>query len=231
MTDPDFAPPIAHVAAGVDREDIRRMRYDALFGDPHPAAYVVGPGDELEDVTGADVYRVLDADGDAACLVVVREDLALGDKYHTIPELYEHRRKLTAVLATIAAIDDDSWRSKRHHPDDGPMFDGSFIVGIEMPTGPITYHYPLSSWDEFAAVPELEHAPKWDGAGPGETLTRLADLTAHLKAALDEGRAARQQAREAADAAVQSAEVETVTHWPHGGCCTDIVAAEEEQAG
>ena len=104
---------------------------------------------------------------------------------------------LTAVLATIGAVNGDSWRSKLHHPEDGPMFDGSFIVGIELPAGPITYHYPLDSWDEFAAVEVVEHAPKWDGAGPAETLTRLADFTAHLKTAIDEGREVQGQAREA----------------------------------
>jgi hypothetical protein len=104
----------------------------------------------------------------------------ISDGYHTFGELYDHRRALTAVLATVAA--DDSWRSKAHHPDDEPMFEGGyFIVGIELPTGTITYHYKLSHWDDFAAVPELEHAPKWDGAGPDETVSRLLELARMAK--------------------------------------------------
>jgi hypothetical protein len=99
------------------------------------------------------------------------------DGFHTFGELYDHRRALTAVLAAGAASAGDAWRSKAHHPDDSPMFDGGyFIVGIELPTGTITYHYKLSHWDDFAAVPELDHAPKWDGALPGETVTRLLTL-------------------------------------------------------
>jgi len=96
----------------------------------------------------------------------------LTDGFHTMEELYDHRRALTAALATERA--DIAWRSKAHHPDDGPMFEGGyFIVGIDTPAGTITYHYKLSHWDEFAEVPELLHAPKWDGAQPGDTVTRL----------------------------------------------------------
>jgi hypothetical protein len=153
------------------------------------------------------IVVVVSAAGDVYRTIVVPPGYEVSDGHHTFDELYDHRRKLTAVLATIAAVNDDAWRSKLHHPDDGPMFDGSFIVGIELPAGPITYHYPLDSWDEFAAVAVLEHAPKWDGAGPPETLVRLADFADNLKKAIDEGRAVQEQARTAADAAVAAAEV------------------------
>lgn len=107
---------------------------------------------------------------------------AVSDGYHTIGDLYDHRRALTAVLAASAASAGDSWRSKEHHPEDSPMFEGSFIVGINLPIqGTITYHYNLEHWDDFAAVPELEHAPKWDGAGADDTVTRLLGV-AHLVA-------------------------------------------------
>lgn len=94
------------------------------------------------------------------------------DGYHTFGELYDHRRALTAALCKALTV--DSWRSKAHHPDDGPMFEGGyFVVGINLPTGTITYHYKLSHWDDFAGVVELEHAPKWDGAPPDATVHRL----------------------------------------------------------
>lgn len=104
------------------------------------------------------------------------------DGHHTFTELYAHRRALTAALAAGAAVAEDAWRSKAHHPDDDPMFDGCFIVGIELPTGTITYHYKIEFWDDFATVPELEHAPKWDGAGPDETITRLLGAVATFAA-------------------------------------------------
>jgi hypothetical protein len=105
----------------------------------------------------------------------------VSDGYHTFGELYDHRRALTAVLAAHAASTPEpaAWRSKAHHPDDSPMFEGGyFIVGIELDTGTITYHYKLKHWDDFAAVPEVEHAPKWDGAAPADTVTRLLKLAA-----------------------------------------------------
>lgn len=99
----------------------------------------------------------------------------LTDGFHTMEELYDHRRALTAALFAERA--DISWRSKAHHPDDSPMFEGGyFVVGIDLPFGAtITYHYKLSHWDDFAGVPELPHAPKWDGATPADTVTRLLD--------------------------------------------------------
>lgn len=112
----------------------------------------------------------------------------VSDGYHTMSELYDHRCALTAVLSTIGAIGGDSWRSKAHHPDDGPMFDGYFIVGIDLPAGPITYHYPLSDWERFAAVQVLEHAPKWDGHDSGDVVDRLLDFSRHLhRASLELG--------------------------------------------
>lgn len=110
---------------------------------------------------------------------LVFKDNAPGDTsdgFHTFNELYDHRRALTAVLAGLAAYASDAaWKSKAHHPDDSPMFEGGyFIIGIDLPQrGVITYYYKLKHWDDFATVPELEHAPKWDGATPADTVTRL----------------------------------------------------------
>lgn len=61
------------------------------------------------------------------------------------------------------------------------MFEGYFIVGIALPAGLITYHYELEHWDDFAATPEREHAPKWDGATPDDTVRLLLE-TARLVA-------------------------------------------------
>jgi hypothetical protein len=120
---------------------------------------------------------------DPAGQVVRTFDLDTGesasDGFHTFDELYDHRRALTAVMAAYAAQmpKPAAWRSKAHHPDDSPMFEGGyFIVGIELDTGTITYHYKLTHWDDFAAVPELDYAKKWDGASPADSVTRLLDL-------------------------------------------------------
>jgi hypothetical protein len=100
----------------------------------------------------------------------------ISDGYHTFGELYDHRRALTAALA-FSLSRSASWRSKAHHPDDDPMFEGGyFIVGIDLPgVGTVTYHYKLSHWDDFRHIRELEHAPKWDGAPPSDTVHRLLD--------------------------------------------------------
>jgi hypothetical protein len=127
-------------------------------------------------------YTVETKGGRTTRIEVVANHVEISDGYHTMNELYDHRRALTAVLAASAATAGDSWRSKRHHPDDAPMFEGGyFIVGIELPTGTITYHYELGYWDDFATVPELEHAPKWDGAPPSATVDRLLELVRTMR--------------------------------------------------
>lgn len=102
------------------------------------------------------------------------------DGYHTFDELYDHRRALTAALAEMVTrfvwMDQSAWRSRNHHPLDSAIYDGYFIVGIDLPTGTVTYHYNNQYWDDFKNVPEVEHAPKWDGAGPEATVTRLIDF-------------------------------------------------------
>ena len=47
-------------------------------------------------------------------------------------------------------------------------------MGIDLPAGTITYHYDLEDWDLFHCK-ELDRAPKWDGAKPEDTVTRLLD--------------------------------------------------------
>lgn len=102
------------------------------------------------------------------------------DGYHTFRELYDHRRALTAALAELLTrfvwAGQSAWRSREHHPADSEIYPGHFIVGIELPNGTVTYHYANQYWDDFQNVPELDHAPKWDGAGSPESVTRLIDF-------------------------------------------------------
>jgi hypothetical protein len=96
----------------------------------------------------------------------------VSDGYHTFDELYMHRLALTVVLFT--ANRRHAWKSKQHHPDGDPMFGGFFIVGMDLPDGTvITYHYKLEYWDLFERVPEITHAPAWDGHSPNDVIDRL----------------------------------------------------------
>lgn len=102
----------------------------------------------------------------------------VSDGYHTFGELYDHRRALTAAL--LKCNRDISWRSKAHHPDDKPMFEGYFVVGIDLPTGQISYHYKLDHWEDFHGIPIFKHAPKYDGHTPELTVERLIDWDGEL---------------------------------------------------
>lgn len=71
------------------------------------------------------------------------------DGYHTFDELYHHRAVLFSVI--VAMFRGRSWKSLHHH--DGTMYDGMFIVGIDTPAGPATYHYDVEPyWDKISFV-------------------------------------------------------------------------------
>jgi hypothetical protein len=104
--------------------------------------------------------------------------------YHTPHELYQHRYELYRALVFSSPYRLRAWRSKLHA--DGTMFDNSFIVGINLgklkspERRDITYHLPLSWWDKFEGVIELDNAPEYDGATPEEGLERLAAYVDYL---------------------------------------------------
>lgn len=96
------------------------------------------------------------------------------DGYHTFNELYEHR---TALFATICRLlPERAWKSRLHC--DETMYDGMFIAGIETPEGSYSYHCEEKYWEMFVGVPELTHAPQWDGHKP-EDYGRLFSLKRH----------------------------------------------------
>ena len=94
------------------------------------------------------------------------------DGYHTFNELYHHRAVLFSVI--VKAFPDKAWKSKQHN--DGTMYDGMFIVGIDTSEGQATYHYDIDPyWDMFKCR-ELSRAPEWDGHTPAQAIERIRKL-------------------------------------------------------
>ena len=114
-------------------------------------------------------YRIINRiSGD---ILEVKGDVLIGDEYHLMDELYEHRHFLFMALCKNVKY---SWKSKLH--SDGTMFENYFIMGIGRDRGKqITYHLPLEYWDE-CNVSELERAPEWDGHDSNDVIFRLRTL-------------------------------------------------------
>jgi hypothetical protein len=101
----------------------------------------------------------------------------VSDGYHTFTELYDHRITLFIALGRlmVQGWGDGPWRSKKH--SDGSAFDGWFIMGIgSLPGYQITYHLPLSRWDETEFCDTLDLALPWDGHTSADVLARLKKL-------------------------------------------------------
>ena len=141
-----YAPP--HAAVAVEAEDV----LCCLGLHPHVSAYdwLVIDLDEVNELV--ELIRPVPVTG------------ATSDGYHTFDELYHHRVVLFSVI--VATFPGRSWKSLHHH--DGAMYDGMFIVGIDTPAGPATYHYDVEPyWDMFPCE-VLDRAPEWDGHTPGD---------------------------------------------------------------
>lgn len=95
------------------------------------------------------------------------------DGYHTFNELYHHRAILFAVICN--QFKKLAWKSKFH--SDGTMYDDMFIVGINTPQGPATYHYNINPYWDLFDVEELSNAPEWDGHTPDDAIKRIYSLT------------------------------------------------------
>lgn len=95
------------------------------------------------------------------------------DGYHTFNELYHHRAVLFSVICNMYSA--NAWKSLHHH--DGSMYDDMFIVGIDTPNGPATYHYDIDPYWDMFNVTELENAPEWDGHTPDMAINRIMSLS------------------------------------------------------
>ena len=82
------------------------------------------------------------------------------DGYHTFNDLYKQRLILSAAL--FNSYKQFAWKSHKHADGELCFGGGWFIVGIETPEGPYTYHYEDKYWDMFQCK-ELEMAKEWDG--------------------------------------------------------------------
>lgn len=96
-----------------------------------------------------------------ACRIAEVDDEGdLSDGNHTFNDLYRQRCVLFAALVQL--FPKISWKTKRH--DDGKPCHGgkNFLVCIETPAGPYSYHYPMKDWKMFKCR-EIEKAKKFDG--------------------------------------------------------------------
>jgi len=113
-------------------------------------------------------------------------EMEASDGSHTFDELYEHRYALWIALCEMRAnvMDanespyfEDVWRSK-NHSDGEPAFGGEwFLLGVGKAKGEqITYHLPMSKWEETEFAETLDKAPDFDGHTSADVLERIKAL-------------------------------------------------------
>src|SRR5688572_25737216 len=95
----------------------------------------------------------------------------ISDGYHTFNELYDHR--IALFIALMRSHNHLAWKSMEHN--DGTMHDGWFIVGMNLPTGQVTYHLPVSYWGKLNDITNLHRAPAWDEHTPEDVIHRITE--------------------------------------------------------
>jgi hypothetical protein len=102
----------------------------------------------------------------------------ISDGFHSFKELYTFRMMYNAALFNEwhAQGKYEVHKSLRHHDGELCFGGGWFVVAAMLPTGQITNHYPLDSWEQFA-IPAVERALfAFDGHSPLDVLERFAAL-------------------------------------------------------
>lgn len=111
-------------------------------------------------------------------ITILGDNIQISDGYHTFDELYEHRIALWIALCRVLQRTADTpyvWRSRLH--SDGSEFKGWFVLGYRcVARKQITYHLPMSRWDECGFAETLDKAPDFDGHTSADVLKRLASL-------------------------------------------------------
>jgi hypothetical protein len=114
----------------------------------------------------------------------------ISDGYHTFEELYKHRNVLFVCLCrnfnSFKKILDDMimykpydspkvWKSLKH--SDNSSYEGFFIMGIGQKKGEqISYHLPISYWEETEFAEIIEKAPDFDGHTSQDVAERIKSL-------------------------------------------------------
>lgn len=102
----------------------------------------------------------------------------MNDGFHTFDELYEHRNAL--MLALMKQMPNLSWFTKKH--DDGTMYEGFFLVGIDLDTGQISYHIHQRYWETAVKTGATQREKScWDGHTSGDVITRLLEMVSGEK--------------------------------------------------
>lgn len=86
------------------------------------------------------------------------------DGYHTFRELYDHRVAL--FVALMKSHPDISWVTPSRA-------EGWLLAGMNLPTGDITYHLPISVTQSLAGVPVYDHPVPFDGHTSADVVDRL----------------------------------------------------------
>lgn len=146
----------------------------------------------IKNLKSLDDLVIGEKEGIKTLVVQAPSYVDVSDGYHTMQELYDHRLTLWITLCRVCdghagMVADEwgdctippeqkPWRSKLHH--DGTGYDGWFILAIGREAGKqITYHIPMSRWDETDFAETFEKAPvPFDGHTSADVLERLKAL-------------------------------------------------------
>ena len=95
----------------------------------------------------------------------------VGDKWHSIGELYDHREALYLMLVAQCPL--NAWMCKSMK-DGEECEPGWIIVGLETPCGQISYHVSMAlyKWLQSIGVREVSES-LWDGHDSFQVLDRL----------------------------------------------------------
>lgn len=174
-----LAPYIGEPLTPEQLQSIKRVLSEQLRAFNTLQRYLHMPGPLKVTANGDRLEGTITIKGGSNMGVPVQESILLpygvsvgeiSDGYHTFDELYEHRCYL--FLALMAHHPGGAWVTQNDQT--GEHMGSWFLAGLNLKTGPITYHIPTRL---YGSVPEsaevLDKAPPWDGHVSEDVIRRL----------------------------------------------------------
>jgi len=103
---------------------------------------------------------------------IQRSQISDGD--HSFAQLYAMRAALLSALLSEWAYAGkySTYKSLRHNDGQLCFGGGWFIAGASLPSGAISFHFPISDWNRIH-VPERSVGQVWDGHTESDVMARL----------------------------------------------------------
>lgn len=123
-------------------------------------------------------FKLKDLNKGNTVVQAVNDISELSDGHFTFKELYDREAILFSIICNMNSK--NAWKARYHN--DGSMYEGKFLAGINTPDGPVAFYFDIDPFYDLFLVDEINRAPSnnnWMGktTTEDETIFKLYDYS------------------------------------------------------